>query len=631
MNVNLHGAVKTLSKNLNFLQPIYEAISNSLEANATEIVIDVHYIDTALDILGAKNQKISGFTVIDNGDGFTKTNKKSFLTLWSQEKMHLGCKGSGRITWLAVYNTIKITSHIVNEQTQVDMLFNIEFKDEDIKETVLGSNILKNKTIIKFEHINDKYQNSSERKYNLNQLLDAIKNHFALKLFLLNKENKSFSIRLRDGEKEIEINNTNILNFANKNFVIIDHRTKQEYEFTLYYCFKNDNKAVTTLGYCANNRLVQEEKSGLYKLHNKDSYYIAVSSQYLDQMVDENRSQFNTLMYQKERLDIALNMEQIHREVFVQISLLILERYPEIEVLNEKEIKNSMKEAPYLTGYITKNEDTIKNKKKILEEAKRQFEKDKIEVKGKFENLLKSKSIETEEFACTLNNLSSIAAAELGEYILYRENIIKALEKAIKDKNKKEEFIHNIFMPKGKTAFNDTHNQHDLSNMWLLDDKFMTFTYAASDATIDNIIQDILKENEKRNMGNKKPDLTILFNKETNKDAIVIEFKGANVPLGQKETAIAEIGRNVNLIKKNLTDVNMIWAYIITKIDNEFAFSLESSGYIPLFTNSNQGNIFYQYNPKAMAHLFALDLESIVGDAFARNSTFLEILKNSNI
>ena len=130
-------------------------------------------------------------------------------------------------------------------------------------------------------------------------------------------------------------------------------------------------------------------------------------------------------------------------------------------------------------------------------------------------------------------------------------------------------------------------------------------------------------------MGDKKPDITILFNKETNKDAVVIEFKKAFATLGEKETAPTEINRNIGIIKRTLSDVNSIYGYIITTIDDEFNQSLKDNGYIELFNTSLDGKILYNYNKTNNAHIFAIDLNTIVADARSRNKIFLDILKNN--
>lgn len=69
--------IKNLGKNIRFLQPTYEAIYNSLEADATDIVIEFFHDET----IGEITPKITGFKITDNGDGFTQKNIDAFNTL----------------------------------------------------------------------------------------------------------------------------------------------------------------------------------------------------------------------------------------------------------------------------------------------------------------------------------------------------------------------------------------------------------------------------------------------------------------------------------------------------------------------------------------------------------------------
>jgi hypothetical protein len=106
--VNIETIVEHLSKEMKFLQPVYEAISNSLEAHATNIEITFYKSASLSD----EYAKINGFKIVDNGDGFTKKNEDSFNEYLTKNKANLGCKGSGRFTWLKVFDKINITSEL---------------------------------------------------------------------------------------------------------------------------------------------------------------------------------------------------------------------------------------------------------------------------------------------------------------------------------------------------------------------------------------------------------------------------------------------------------------------------------------------------------------------------------------
>jgi len=303
----------------------------------------------------------------------------------------------------------------------------------------------------------------------------------------------------------------------------------------------------------------------------------------------------------------------------------------EIDDINKQAEEDAIAEFPHLASFIKDNNEIVKSKKSLTTAAKKKFADRKEQVKNRFDNVLVDKSIDSEAFYEAVIDVSDIALVELGEYILYRDSVIKGLEKVVFDKDKREEHIHNIFMPKSTRARLLDVDKHKLSNLWLFDDKFMTYAYVASDVQIKSIIADIKKENNKRDvfMGGKEPDLSIFYNKpDGRKNAVFVEFKGSYATLGEKEKAPQELKRNIGIIKRNLDDIDSLWGYIVTTIDEEFSQSLEDGDFIKLFTNDDEGKIFYNYNKNNNAHIFVIDTRTIIKDAFSRNSTFLDLLKN---
>ena len=637
MKFNLKRAVDNLAKkDLKFLQPLYEAITNSLESGSDNISVELFTEDVISDEI---IPHITGFSVTDNGSGFTEKNRDSFLELWSDKKIEFGCKGSGRFTWLSVFNKITIKSEVSSENKYVIIPFNLNFKDEDIE--IKDQKFEKNKTVVIFDEVTDRYFDTASKIDNRNlanvdSVVGDIEQNLLLKLFLLKNGDKKFSIKIKLNAQEREISEKTIPNLDYKTFDIYSDITRESYKFELYYHFVENRKNSKKIYYCANNRTVKEEDDDSLdfscELPNRTSFNMLLCSKYLDDMVNDSRDDFPGMSNKKQaNYGCPLLFKDIKPELLKQMHLVLLERFPELETLNKEEEQKAINASPYLTKYIRENSDIVKTAKSLTTKALEIFNKKKTTVQAKFERVLQDKSITTEAFDEAVAELSEIAAAELGEYILYRDSIIKALNEATFEADKKESFIHDIFMPRGNIISTVNHNvDYTMTNLWLLDDKFMTFTNAFSDITIKKIIESIFIDSTVKSddlgMNNKKPDLAIFYNKEVSRDALVVEFKGANASLGEKEKSIAEISRNCLLLKEKITEIDTIWAYIITSIDDEFEVSLRASGYKKRYTNAKDGKILYFYND-GIAHIYAIDIKAITADAFARNKTFLEILK----
>ncbi|MBA1420201.1 MAG: ATP-binding protein [Epsilonproteobacteria bacterium] len=91
--VSIKNIVDDLPSTVNWKQAVYEAITNSIQANATDIKIN--FIQDALDIKETKKYIIA-IEIEDNGDGFTEDNLNAFKEYKTKHKRELGCKGISR-------------------------------------------------------------------------------------------------------------------------------------------------------------------------------------------------------------------------------------------------------------------------------------------------------------------------------------------------------------------------------------------------------------------------------------------------------------------------------------------------------------------------------------------------------
>lgn len=529
INVEIESIVKNLNKDIMFIQPVYEAIVNSLEANAD--TIDVEFFKDRQVSMDSSCDKISSYSVTDNGDGFTEENVNSFNKLWSTHKVTFGCKGSGRFTWLKIFNKISINSEIKKEGKKVHINFSKNYnKDNNTIEE--DKNIKNNKTTVMFDDcvypivkgskvIDERLPMDLETLYNL------IFDYLLIKLFLLDKSGKNFYINIKFGEQIKTIQNKNIPNLKSKKFKIETKVPSDRYgddiEFEIFYRFIKDKKKSKKANYCAHQRIVKtidDDSLGFSaSLPGGDSMIVLLCSPYFDDNVNDQRDGFSGLEnsnMKARNTNFPILLTDIKAELKNQINDIIKEEYPNILEINKEIINIAINEAPYLSKMIHQNTDILVSKESLIKEAKNKFEKLKERAKLKFDELLKNAEVNVEALNASITEVSEVASAELGEYILYREKIIKALEMALSDEETKEKYIHKIFMPMNSVSTDSDKDKKVLSNLWLLDDKYMSYSFAASDKKIKDICYQIEEENKKRNifMGDKKPDITILFNKE---------------------------------------------------------------------------------------------------------------------
>ena len=121
MPMNLIGRLGNFSLSVEkALLPVFEAITNSIHAldeakrasKDGEIVVHIHrYADQPpLSEDNKPLQPVIGFTIEDNGIGFTDQHYNSFCTSDSILKRAKGGKGVGRLCWVKVFQKAEITS-----------------------------------------------------------------------------------------------------------------------------------------------------------------------------------------------------------------------------------------------------------------------------------------------------------------------------------------------------------------------------------------------------------------------------------------------------------------------------------------------------------------------------------------
>lgn len=86
-----------------------------------------------------------------------------------------------------------------------------------------------------------------------------------------------------------------------------------------------------------------------------------------------------------------------------------------------------------------------------------------------------------------------------------------------------------------------------------------------------------------------------------------------------------------------MSDINNVYSYIITKIDEELEEYMESNPNIHKLFSSGDIPIYYYPNgvlkdkngEKRFCHVYIIDTDSIYTDSNSRNRVFLDILKRS--
>jgi len=593
--------LKKLPDNFRLTSILEEAITNSIQANASEI--DVYFETLPIDLTQEK-RRVKNFCVIDNGDGFTDDNIDSFNHYLSDFKEKLGCKGVGRFTYLTLCDKVKFKSF--NNGVNIEFDFDIDM--EEIEPKRLTNEPLIEKTKIDFINVHNRDINT-----NFQDEEKEIVGHFLSIFKFMVDENEDLTIKfyiddLLVSTIEAKEHGTG---FEDDSFNI--KVGQKEENFIVSY----KQKGSTIKGYyCADRRSVKQDTLGLKFRTGKDKGLLYfVSSKFFDKHVDDSRNSFSIKDKNNALFDDALDWETINRKLFVTIDKICKSISIDIEEKTKLNQKESLKSAPYLATYI-KQSNNKSTSAEIIKEAKERFNSDKEYIRD-----VRNKNKDDYEQRLYVSN-----QAELAEYIFDREKIINDIQSDIDNPNKKsnETIIHNKIM-KTKTSNGDDKSYKD-NNLWLFDERFMIYSYAHSDDTINNILG--LKDKDK----NTRPDICI-FTKSKNdiKEIIIIELKGSDATGEKNSAGINELNKYTRKIKnhfeKNGEDIR-IWSYLITTLNDETKQELEDMSGIKK-TYTTKGEMYYIHNEKLNAITHILTLETMVEDALGRNQLFLDILRGN--
>ena len=651
-SVQVKNILRQFNKKIPFLQPVYETIVNSLEANADKIEVELFEEDNPLLIEEIPiSKKIIEFKITDNGDGFNDENLKSFKEYLSDTKIALGCKGIGRFTWLKVFEDIKIESCINNKLIKFDFNKNTSLDDIKVEE---GFKLGTKKTTIYFSDIATSFIKYSKKgvlihdkreEANLAEIKQKIEDYLLPKLFLLKEEKqRTFQISIKLNNNTLIIDDKSIIKLEKDSFTLSRENTllPESYTFNLYYNFLSRNNHKHLLMYCANERTVIPFKNiDLGVLPDNSNAIMLLTSKYFDERINDERNEFEfDFSENNPDDDNPITGKKINDYLKQIINKIMETKYPTIQEINKETKEKCIEEYPYLAKYIKPLETSIvESKKELIEKASKIYEEDKRKVKNDFTKMLeKKKPASKEEFLKHVEKVNDISARELAQYILYREQIIDALLKIHNENNSCESTLHNLFMDMGKLSISDSDkNSIYDSNLWLLDDKFLAYFATFSDIQIKAVKEKVLKEYKEDEDDSKKPDLTLFYSDVGNQyiDLIVVEFKAIGAKPLAKMTAVPEIERNIGAIASSFDNIRNIYAYVITNINDEFARSLKRSGLSKLYSTGNTP-IFYKYNNgiedsnqrNIDTHVYILSSDSICKDAQARNKVFLDIIKN---
>lgn len=608
MEVNIKQALKVFFSKSSFEMIYFEAFANALDAGATDFYIDIKQ--------GNELKELS-LALTDNGIGFTDERFRKFGKLFDveEEPSH---KGLGRLVYLCYFGKVHVESCFNNSVRRV---FDFDESFKGTSQTIHTGNEDNGTVLTMTEFLGTKLGRNDYIKpsYIKNALLE----NFYMKFYKAKLAGKQLNIFIRlfvDGQI---VSKETITTDSIPSFSVKELTTQMDFfnSIDLYYYVREveikETKVITALA--IDDRSHRVEIIADENLPKGYEMIFLLISESFQGNIDGTR----------QNLTISDNELTIIKTIFRNgISEVIKEQFPQINKNNEKRVTYLKQTFPHLCGYFDNNDIGYSSQTDILKKAQDKFFRDQKEILG-------AKELNDEQF----NKSLDLSARALTEYILFRQNVLKRMKGL--DKNNKEEELHNLIAPKyaefhGQDVVTDMYR----NNVWVLDDKFMSYSTVLSEAEMSRVI-DVLTEGEVRDKDNDRPDITLFFSGNPNEsdkkvDVVVVELK--RLGLSAEQNSIVEFQldtRTRRLAEYYGNRIQRMWFYGIVDFDDQYEMHLRDNYFNPLFSN---GKIYFRSKPVSLdltssqsviQNAYILDFSAMVEDANSRNSTFLKILQHS--
>lgn len=608
MEVNIKQALKVFFSKSSFEMIYFEAFANALDAGATDFYIDIKQ--------GNELKELS-LVLTDNGIGFTDERFRKFGKLFDveEEPSH---KGLGRLVYLCYFGKVHVESCFNNSVRRV---FDFDESFKGISQTIHTGNEDNGTVLTMTEFLGTKLGRNDYIKpsYIKNALLE----NFYMKFYKAKLVGRQLNIFIRlfvDGQI---VSEETITTDSMPSFSVKELTTQMDFfnSIDLYYYVREveikETKVITALA--IDDRSHRVEIIADENLPKGYEMIFLLISESFQGNIDGTR----------QNLTISDNELTIIKTIFRNgISEVIKEQFPQINKNNEKRVTYLKQTFPHLCGYFDNNDIGYSSQTDILKKAQDKFFRDQKEILG-------AKELNDEQF----NKSLDLSARALTEYILFRQNVIKRMKGL--DKNNKEEELHNLIAPKyaefhGQDVVTDMYR----NNVWVLDDKFMSYSTVLSEAEMSRVI-DVLTEGEVRDKGNDRPDITLFFSGNPNEsdkkvDVVVVELK--RLGLSAEQNSIVEFQldtRTRRLSEYYGNRIQRMWFYGVVDFDDQYEMHLRDNYFKPLFSNgkiyfrSKQVSLNLTSSESVIQNAYILDFSAMVEDANSRNSTFLKILQHS--
>ncbi|MGE0392763.1 MAG: ATP-binding protein [Vicinamibacterales bacterium] len=517
MNIatNLNGRLRNTSlPQSHGLLPLFEAVINSIHGieeagippDYGRIRITIERETTLFDddrkSGGQFVPEILAFTVTDNGVGFNAENFDAFLTLDTEHKVAKGGRGIGRLLWLKAFSRVEVVSTF--EDGDALALRTFEFSTngvtaEDVATPPAGAT---RETTVRLVEFDPKFRAKSRKT--ADGIANALIEHC---LWYFVRPGSCPAMTLEDDGEALDLHEVFERHMHTQAVRQVLQLKGRPFEL-LHVKLRTSAATEHAIAYCANNRLVDDEKlegriPGLHRsLRDGEGefvYVCYVSSPLLDERVRPERSAFDLPTTEVEGLFDGTDISWSDiRNLVVGEAAKHLENYlvGVKERARERVTRFVSEKAPRYRPILRRiapdalNIDPDINDKDLELTLHRHFAELERQLLDEGHELLTPRLNESTtdykaRIADYMRKVEDVKMSDLVGYVAHRRVVIELLAQAIKrgadGKYAREDLIHTLIMP---MRVDSADVMLDNCNLWLVDERLAFHNYLASDQTL---------------------------------------------------------------------------------------------------------------------------------------------------
>jgi hypothetical protein len=315
----------------------------------------------------------------------------------------------------------------------------------------------------------------------------------------------------------------------------------------------------------------------------------------------------------------------LKRRLAQEVDKLLKNEITSISTSNEG-VKSEIRERyPHLGDYFPTDTAGLIIRRKLIDEATQLFVRDQQRI------LDAPAELDQDELAAAMD----LGARVLMQYILFRNKTLERLSEL--NEGHHERVLHNLITPRFKTFEGDDEDVYS-NNAWVLDEKFMSYSYVLSDMKLQKFIEKVFPEST-ADHATGEPDIAVMMSKDitsaSHNDIVVVEMKRLGVEIDRESAVVNQLTtRAMDILDYFQPSTQRLWLFGIVEVTPLMKRILQTEGWSPLYST---GEYWHKTKPVIPTNggtavhtsFYIIPYHTLVADAKQRNETFMNLLRRT--